>query len=62
METIPLLIVTVPLPLSTRLTFGPVPVPPPGGLAKTELAANSELKKQVILAQQIFFQSNFFIN
>ena len=38
METIPLAIVTL-LPLSTSVTLGPVPVPPPGMFAGTRAVA-----------------------
>src|SRR5580658_7338414 len=37
METMPLAIVTVPSPLSVSVTFGPVPVPPPGTLASVDV-------------------------
>jgi hypothetical protein len=39
-ETMPLAIVTVE-PLSTNVTFGPVPVPPPGIFANRERAKKS---------------------
>ena len=48
--TIPLSIVIVLAPvLVVMVTFAPVPLPPPGMLAKAGAVASTKVKKQVIL-------------
>jgi hypothetical protein len=53
METIPLAIVTVPSPLSTSVTFGPEPVPPPGMLAKTEPPISTKPSRRMVLRRSL---------
>jgi hypothetical protein len=52
-ETIPLAMVTV-LPPSTKVTLEPVPVPPPGILAKPAAAAASQTETQMRLREGNF--------
>src|SRR6266853_4421782 len=51
MEMMPFAIVTVPSPLSTSVTFGPVPVPPPGMLAKAKGPPANQAISQIILSR-----------
>src|SRR6185437_13594581 len=56
MDTIPLAMVTVPSPLSVRVTSGPVPVPPPGRLASAGLGQKKQAASRAIPRRRVFIR------